>query len=106
MIHLDDQKRKELRQLRKKSRDKKVYVKLSTILMLDAQYTPAQIEECLGVDVSTVYRYVKDYQQLDILDYLRDNHVAYSGKLSEEQELHLTQEVAEYLYLSSILKRK
>lgn len=101
MIHLDDQKRKELRQLRKKSRDKKVYVKLSTILMLDAQYTPAQIEECLGVDVSTVYRYVKDYQQLDILDYLRDNHVAYSGKLSEEQELHLTQEVAEYLYLSS-----
>jgi hypothetical protein len=34
MIHLDDQKRKELRQLRKKSRDKKVYVKLSTILML------------------------------------------------------------------------
>lgn len=29
------------------------------------------------------------------------NHVAYSGKLSEEQELDLTKEVSEYLYLSS-----
>lgn len=101
MIQLDDQKRKELRHLRKKSRDKKVYVKLSTILMLDAGYTPVQIEECLGVDVSTVYRYTKDYQQMDILDYLRDNHVAYSGKLSEAQEEQLIKEVSENLYLTS-----
>lgn len=100
-MQLDDQKRKELRHLRKKSRDKKVYVKLSTILMLDAGYTPVQIEECLGVDVPTVYRYAKDYQQMDILDYLRDNHVAYSGKLSEAQEERLIKEVSENLYLTS-----
>lgn len=101
MIQLDEQKRKELRQLRKKSRDKKVYVKLSTILMLDAQYTPAQIEECLGVDGSTVYRYAKDYQQMELIDYVRDNHVDYSGKLTQEQETKLVREVSENLYLTS-----
>lgn len=101
MIQLDEARRKELKHLRRRSKDKKVYVKLSTILMLDAQYTPAQIEECLGVDVSTVYRYAKDYQEKELTDYLLDNHVNYSGKLSQDQELQLTKEVAENLYLSA-----
>ncbi len=101
MIQLDPARRKELKQLRKQCRDSKVHVKLSTILMLDAQYTPAQIEECLGVDITTVYRYAKEFNQKDITDFLTSNHVAYAGKLNEKQEKELAKEVEENLYLSS-----
>lgn len=101
MIHLDESSRKALKALRSKTRDSKTYVKLSAVLMLDAQYTPLQIEECLGIDVSTVYRYAKDFNKMDVSSFLLSNHVDYSGKLSEDQEVHLIKEVEENLYLSA-----
>ncbi len=86
MIPLDPATRKELKQLRQQCRDNKLYVKLSTILMLDAQYTPAQIEECLGVDITTIHRYAKDFQQMDLTDFLLSNQVDYAGQCSDKEE--------------------
>jgi hypothetical protein len=86
MIPLDPATRKKLRQLRQQCRDTTLYAKLSTILMLDAQYTPAQIEECLGVDITTIHRYVKDFQQMDLTDFLLSNQVDYAGQRRDKEE--------------------
>jgi DNA invertase Pin-like site-specific DNA recombinase len=46
-----------LRELRKKERDKKHYIKISVILALDAGHSAQEVASLLGLDDATVYRY-------------------------------------------------
>lgn len=99
MIHLDEQTRKELTQMRKKERNVRRHMKLSVILNLDRGLSPAEVAEFLGIDDSTVYRYAQGYKQSGLEAYLDDNWVAFSGLLSDAQLLRLKEEVSEHLYL-------
>jgi transposase len=101
MITLDSKAKDDLRKLRKQTRDKKQYVKLSVILMLSSGYSSSQVEECLGIDGSTVYRYAKLYGSVSLSEYLKDHHVEYSGKLSEEQSLQVVKQVRDHVYLTA-----
>lgn len=55
----------------------------------------------LTLDDNTIRRYVKGFQEKGLKRYMEDGYLAYSGKLSEEQEQALTSQLDEYLYLDT-----
>ena len=101
MVKLNEQTRNHLRFLQKTNKDKKVYIKVTVLLMLDSGCAPEFIAETLGIDDSTVFRYKKTWLESDLPTYLETNYKAYSGKLTEEQEAQLKQELRQNLYICS-----
>lgn len=101
MIQLDDDTIKRLRLLQRKHKDKRVYIKVTVLLMLHQGFTVQMIAESLGIDDSTVYRYRQGFEELGLDDYLKDFFVAYSGQLKEEEEQSLRSEIREGLYINS-----
>ena len=101
MIELDNTTRKELRRIQKSNRDKRVFVKVTVLLMLDQGFHPADVATALGIDESTVYRYQKIYLDQGLQDFLSANYQAYNGKLTDRELAILKQELIDQLYLSS-----
>lgn len=101
MIQLDDDTIKRLRLLQRKHKDKRVYIKVTVLLMLHQGCTAQMIAESLGIDDSTVYRYQQGFADLGLDDYLKDFFVAYSGQLTEEEEQLLRSEIRQGLYINS-----
>ena len=76
---------KELSQLRScqyETSDKVVFVKTTCILMVAKGFSIENTANSLGIDVSTVYRYLKSYVSVGLKDFLGTNYVGYSGKLT------------------------
>ena len=69
-------------------------------LFIHEKILPERVAFLLGVDLSTVYRYVSLYK-VKGLDFLQTNHEGYSGKLDDDQILQLTSELQSKLYLTS-----
>jgi transposase len=101
MIQLDEETRKRLRKLQKTNKDKNVFVKVTVLLMLDQGISAEVIANSLGIDESTFFRYQKDFKENGLDAYLGNRYVAYSGKLSKEQEELLIEELTDNLYISS-----
>lgn len=101
MIHLDDDTVKRLRVLQRAHKDKRVFVKVTVLLMLHQGFTPRMIADSLGIDDSTVYRYRQGFEEFGLEDYLKTFFVAYSGQLSGEEEQQLLAEVRQRLYINS-----
>lgn len=101
MIHFDEDTVKRLRVLQRQHRDKRVYVKVTVLLMLHQGCTPQFIAESLGIDDSTVYRYGQGYEELGLEGYLKSFFVAYQGQLSAWEEEKLVKELRERLYVNS-----
>lgn len=103
MIELDDAQRALLKLEQRTNRDKRAYVKVTVLLMLDQGFTPRQIAEILGIDDSTVYRHIQHFKELgEIGKYIKSNWVAYEGLLSAEQEVTLKAEVSNRLYHTAL----
>lgn len=83
-----------LREIQLSEDKKRVYVRVTIVLMLDMDFSPSQICAALGVSESRVSRSKKQFLELGLDDYLTDKYVPYSGKLSEiqreELKVHLT----------------
>ncbi len=101
MIHFDDKTVKRLRVMQRIEKDKRVYIKVTVLLMLHHSFTPQMIAESLGIDDSTVYRYRQGYEELGLEDYLKTFFVAYSGQLAVEEEERLVEELRQHLYINS-----
>jgi transposase len=101
MIQLSDTTRALLRREQKTNRDKRAYVKVTVLLMLDQGFTAEDVSASLGIDGSTVYRYIHAFEEKGLGEYLKDNWAAYEGKLNGEQEEAIKKEVSSFLYLSS-----
>ncbi|MEZ4942426.1 MAG: IS630 family transposase [Saprospiraceae bacterium] len=101
MIHLDATTVKRLRLMQRIEKDKRVYIKVTVLLMLHQGLTPLTIAESLGIDDSTVYRYRLAYEEMGLEDYLKTFFVAYSGRLTVEQEQQLEAELRERLYINT-----
>jgi transposase len=101
MIHLDAKTVQRLHTLQRVEKDKRVYIKVTVLLMLHKGCTPQLIAESLGIDDSTVYRYRQGYEELGLEDYLKTFFVAYSGQLTIQEEQHLEEELRERLYINS-----
>jgi transposase len=99
MIPLQDDTREQLRRLQRSEKDKRRYIKVTVLLMLDGGFSAEQIAFALGIDDSTVYRHIERYQSATHLgDYLQDNYTRYDGKLSEAQRTELATELRARLY--------
>ena len=89
-----------LRQIQRNTSDRIEYVKVSCILFIHEGISPERAAFLLGVDLSTVYRYINSYKSKG-LEFLQINYEGYKGKLDDDQILKLTSELQSKLYLTS-----
>jgi transposase len=101
MIELDKERRLYLKRLQKKAGDRREYVKITAILMLDAGMKTEEIAEYLGIDDSTLFRYQADYLAMKLEVYLMTAFVGKQSRLSLEQEQALEAELKTYLYITA-----
>lgn len=102
MLDLDMDTIKRLRVLQRKHKDKRVYIKVTVLLMLHQGYAAQDIAESLGIDDSTVYRYRQGFEEVGLHEYLKTFYVAYSGLLTQEEEQQLLAELRQHLYINSL----
>ena len=100
VLEIDNTTLKLLRQIQRNTSDRTEYVKVSCVIFIHEKILPERVAFLLGVDLSTVYRYVSLYKGKG-LDFLQTNHEGYSGKLDDDQILQLTSELQSKLYLTS-----
>lgn len=93
MIQLGEATVKRLRMLQRTVKDRRVYIKATVLLMLHKQFSYQDIEDSLGIDDSTVYRYSEAYESLGLDGYLSNSWVAYGGQLSVEDQAALGREL-------------
>ena len=101
VINLTDTQRTELQLFQRNVVKRSEYVKVTTILMLDKGLSIAEISEYLGIDDSTVYRYINSYQNDGLTSYLQTDYQGYWGLLSSHQISQLRKELNTNLYLDS-----
>jgi transposase len=100
MVDLDKDTRLSLKRIQKNAVDRTIYIKLTVILMLDRGVQTETIADDLGIDLSTLFRYQADYLTLKLEDYLKADYLAYTGRLTAEQETILVAELQSQLYLT------
>jgi transposase len=96
-FELPENERKVLREIQRHN-NKRAYIKATVLLMLDLGETPLKIAVCLGIDDSTIYRHLENYQTNGLDKFLGTNYVGYWGKLSSFQIAQLRAELKEHLY--------
>ena len=99
--NLSDIELQNLRKYLKQSSDSVSYIKVTVILMLDMQKGIEEIEEVLGIDGSTIYRYAERYQLDGLEKYLETNYKGYFGELSCVQISLLRKDLKNRLYTTS-----
>lgn len=87
-----------LREIQRTAKDKRVYLKVTVLLMLDLGQTPPQIALFLGIDDSTVYRHRENYHTMGLEKYLENNYSGYWGKLDSFELAELRSELKTRLY--------
>lgn len=100
MAQLSIPEKQHLQLLRKTSKDKRVYIKATAILLLNEGYGLEEVGSILGIDGDTVRRYEKKFLEVGLEDYLKYLYVGKIAKLSDEQISLLVVELNTYLYLT------
>ena len=101
MLNLTDIDRRQMRQLQRTEKNKSLYVRLTVLLMFDDGFSVQQIETSLGIDQTTINRYLRLYQSSGLKVYLTLNYQGYSGKLTAQEESILDQELQDFLYINT-----
>ena len=101
MFHLTAIERTRLQVLQKREKDSHLYIRITVLLMLDDKFSVSQISRSLGIDQTTVNRYILYYQEQGLEAYLTLKYVGYMGKLTAEEEAELDKELQEYLYINT-----
>ena len=94
---MPENERQVLREIQRQN-NKREYVKATVLLMLDLGENPPKIALFLGIDDSSVYRHLENYQTDGLDKYLGSNYLGYWGKLSSFQIAELRRELNEQLY--------
>lgn len=100
-IHLTVTQRDELQIFQRNVEKRSEYVKVTTILLLDKGLSITDISDYLGIDSSTIYRYVSSYISDGLVAYLQTDYHGYWGRLSSTQISQLRKELNTTLYLDS-----
>lgn len=100
-LHLTDEDRKELKRYQRNVAERSSYVKVTTILMIDKGLDFVEIADYLGIDSTTIYRYLQSYKQDGLRKYLSTNYKGYWGQLSSYQLSELRKELNTNLYTDS-----
>lgn len=98
-LQLTDQEYKILRvQQSVAALSKRRYRKITVLIMRHQGHSAAVIEAALGLDDNTIYRYEQGYRKVGLTSFLDDNYVAYTGRLSSQEEQTLMSHLDDYLY--------
>lgn len=100
MIQLSKDDRNKLELLRKTNKDKKLYIKVTSLLLLDDGYDFEEIGQILGISGDTVERYQLEFSRFPLDEFLTTKYVGKSPLLSTEQLAKLEKELNENLYLT------
>ncbi len=100
VLKIDNATLKLLRQIQRNTFERTEYVKVSCVIFIHEKIFPERAAFLLGVDLSTVYRYLSLYK-VKGLDFLQTNQEGYDGKLDDDQKLHVISELQSKLYLTS-----
>jgi predicted transcriptional regulator len=73
-MHLTDTQRDELQIFQRNVEKRSEYVKVTTILLLDKGLSIPDIADYLGIDSSTIYRYVNSYISDGLVAYLQTDY--------------------------------
>jgi transposase len=112
---LTSEEKETLQRLQYQTGDKTIYAKVTCLLMLDKGFSADNVSQCLGINVSTVYRYAKSCLSVGVSDFIATNYHGYWGQLSSIEisllrtELKRTiytdaKSVAEWIYCSFAVK--
>lgn len=93
--------RDSLRKFQRNVSDRSAYVKVTTLILLDKGLDISEISDYLGIDDSTIYRYVSSFQKDGLGIYLETDYQGYWGRLSSSQITELRQELKTNLYIDS-----
>ncbi len=100
-IQLTKQEIDNLRKIQRKTKDKRIYRKVSVILGLMEGFTIEQLSTILGIDESTVKRYKKKYTEFGLEKLLQDDFKPYWGKLTSKQMGLLVKELKDNMYTTT-----
>ncbi len=59
--------------MQRTNKDKKVFIKVTVLLMLDSVFSAESVVLSLGIDDSTVFHYQKSWRESDLQTYLQTN---------------------------------
>jgi transposase len=90
-----------LRKFQRNVSGRSAYVKVTTLILLDKGLDISEISDYLGIDDSTIYRYVSSFQKDGLALYLETDYQGYWGRLSSSQITELRQELKTNLYTDS-----
>lgn len=93
--------REELRKLQRNLCGSSGYARVTCILMLDNGSAPSAISDCLGIDISTVYRYRSSFLHGSAGELLENRHKGYCGLLDSHSVSALHEELREHVYTDS-----
>lgn len=97
-VHLSQSEIEVLRKLQRNLAGSSDYARVTCILMLCMGNSPSFVASCLGVDVSTVYRYRSSYLHGGVDELLENRHKGYWGLLDSRQLCALRKELREHVY--------
>jgi transposase len=100
-VKLSASNRSLLEELRYNTRDKKVFIRCSVILMVDRGYSYEVISDSMGVSLKSVQRCVRRYEKQGVDGLVRFHYVGRQSQLTPEQEAVLQEELREHLYTST-----
>lgn len=87
-ISLTVKEKYDLKRMHRKTKNRQDADKIKAILMFSDGYTATEIAEILLLDDDTVRMWIKLYEEKENIDsWLEKNYLAYTGKLSKEEEL-------------------
>jgi transposase len=91
-----------LRTMQRSEKDRRRYVKITVVLMLDGGFSVEEVAFAFGIDAATVYRYLERYERASTLDeYLNSNYTGSEPNLTAEQVQVLEGELNSRLYSSA-----
>lgn len=91
-----------LKEIQSNGKNKKDYVKVTSIIMFYKGLSVASIVDFLGIDETTVYRNISLYREVGLEKYLESNYIGYVGKLSYTEISDLRNEIASDFYNNSL----
>lgn len=90
-----------MEEIRFNTRDKKIFVRCSVMLMVDKGYSYEVISDSMGISIKSVQRSVRRYKQQGVDGVVRFDYQGRQSRLTTEQEVSLQSELKEHLYTST-----
>lgn len=92
-VRITESELKILKEIQRNEKNKRDYIKVTVLIMSYSGFDIRTIEEMLGIDTTSIYRYISLYNKEGLNKYLGSNYQGYIGRLSYIELSGLIKEV-------------